>query len=68
MIFFYKTVKETILRHLDKIGFLGFSFHTWLRLDEGPVEANTRRQLYSLYTNSGSGLEAFFTPDGMNDG
>ena len=43
----------------------GFALHTWLRLDEGTVEANTRWQLYSLYTASGSGLEAFFQPDGI---
>eukprot|EP00090_Calanus_glacialis_P023550 TRINITY_DN363_c0_g1_i1.p1 TRINITY_DN363_c0_g1~~TRINITY_DN363_c0_g1_i1.p1 ORF type:complete len:2732 (-),score=430.45 TRINITY_DN363_c0_g1_i1:184-7587(-) len=43
----------------------GFTFHAWVRLD--PLAAShgqIRRQLYCFYTNSGTGLEAFFIPNG----
>ncbi|PNF23323.1 hypothetical protein B7P43_G17104 [Cryptotermes secundus] len=47
----------------------GFSFHCWVQLD--PIKepqslspANYRRQLFSLLTSGGTGLEAFFRPDG----
>ncbi|GAB1600529.1 neurobeachin-like protein 1 isoform X2 [Argonauta hians] len=51
----------------------GFSFHSWLCLDN---EVNVgqfnlydtkiyRRQLYSFSTNSGNGFEAFFTSEGV---
>ena len=45
---------------------VGFTFHVWIRLDPPPSSppGQVRRQLYSLYTNSGHGLEAFFTLDG----
>ena len=36
-------------------------FCVFVRLDEGKGVVNTRRQLYSLYTNSGSGLGKSFT-------
>ena len=36
-------------------------FCDYVRLDEGKGVVNTRRQLYSLYTNSGSGLGKSFT-------
>ena len=51
----------------------GFSFHCWFRLDsfsgisserneDGSPKELYRRQLYSFYTESGSGFEAFITP------
>ena len=45
---------------------LGFTFHSWLRLDPSPPGAAglARRQLYTFYTASGSGLEAFCQVDG----
>ena len=46
----------------------GFTFHAWVRLDPMKTASGgtgqMRRQLYSFYTNSGVGLEAFFVPDG----
>ena len=36
--------------------FIGFTFFGWLRLDQNSEKPNTRRQLYSLYSKSGSGL------------
>ena len=45
----------------------GLSIHLWIRLDPvrpQPGQAQCRRQLYSFYTNSGHGLEAFFNSDG----
>ena len=46
----------------------GFTFHAWIRLDPMRTVSGTngqiRRQLYSFYTNSEVGLEAFFVPDG----
>ncbi|GLG93298.1 Neurobeachin [Gryllus bimaculatus] len=48
-------------------GGAGFSFHCWLRLDEvhdTGSHAPIRRQLFSLLTGSGVGLEAFFHNDG----
>ena len=49
---------------------VGFTFHAWLRLDPpastgGGGGGQVRRQLYSLYTNNGQGLEAFFTGEGL---
>ncbi|XP_064410109.1 neurobeachin-like protein 2 [Latimeria chalumnae] len=49
----------------------GFAFHTWLCLNREPQERTTftmrpkRKQLYSFFTTSGTGFEAFFTGDGM---
>lgn len=45
----------------------GFGFHCWVRLDKVKDEsaAEKRRQLYSMYTGNGNGLEAFFTSDGI---
>ena len=51
----------------------GFSFHCWFRLDpysgiscekndNGSPKELYRRQLYSFYTTSGNGFEAFITP------
>ncbi|XP_021574806.1 neurobeachin-like protein 2 [Carlito syrichta] len=49
----------------------GFTFHAWLclhPLDAAPAPAPTRplqrKQLYSFFTSSGSGFEAFFTAAG----
>ncbi|XP_033101707.1 neurobeachin-like protein 1 [Anneissia japonica] len=48
-----------------------FSFHTWLCLDqslsadEPKMVQIYRRQLYSFYTSSGMGFEAFFNVDGI---
>ena len=45
----------------------GFTFHCWVRLDNvrhTGDQGQTRRQLYSFYTSSGLGLEAFFVEDG----
>ncbi|XP_019471754.1 LOW QUALITY PROTEIN: neurobeachin-like protein 2 [Meleagris gallopavo] len=45
-----------------------FAFHAWLCLSEeafGPPAKLKRRQLYSFFTASGTGFEAFFTTDGM---
>ncbi|XP_072184341.1 neurobeachin-like protein 2 isoform X1 [Excalfactoria chinensis] len=45
-----------------------FAFHAWLCLSEeefGPPARPKRRQLYSFFTASGTGFEAFFTTDGM---
>eukprot|EP00057_Strongylocentrotus_purpuratus_P026068 XP_011680542.1 PREDICTED: neurobeachin-like protein 1 isoform X2 [Strongylocentrotus purpuratus] len=45
-----------------------FSFHTWVCLNTTPVTLEKglyRRQLYSFYTASGCGFEAFFTLDGV---
>nr|XP_020023925.1 neurobeachin-like protein 2 isoform X4 [Castor canadensis] len=49
----------------------GFTFHAWLCLhsmDAAPASAPTRpfqrKQLYSFFTSSGSGFEAFFTAAG----
>uniref|UniRef100_G1R307 Neurobeachin like 2 n=1 Tax=Nomascus leucogenys TaxID=61853 RepID=G1R307_NOMLE len=49
----------------------GFTFHAWLCLhlmDTAPTPAPTRplqrKQLYSFFTSSGSGFEAFFTAAG----
>uniref|UniRef100_A0A8B9KLA6 Neurobeachin-like protein 2 n=1 Tax=Astyanax mexicanus TaxID=7994 RepID=A0A8B9KLA6_ASTMX len=41
----------------------GFAFHAWLmlRMAKGP----RRKQLYSFFTASGTGFEAFFTPEGV---
>ncbi|KAM6452892.1 neurobeachin-like protein 2 isoform 3-T3 [Liasis olivaceus] len=50
----------------------GFAFHAWLCLlveetKDAPEEAGRlkRKQLYSFFTASGTGFEAFFTMDGM---
>ncbi|XP_053116915.1 neurobeachin-like protein 2 isoform X2 [Hemicordylus capensis] len=49
----------------------GFAFHAWVCLVEeakDPPEEVTklkRKQLYSFFTASGTGFEAFFTADGM---
>ncbi|XP_020371025.1 neurobeachin-like protein 2 isoform X1 [Rhincodon typus] len=49
----------------------GFAFHTWLCLNEewedGCIFSKRpkRKQLYSFFTSSGTGFEAFFTSDGM---
>ncbi|XP_071942779.1 neurobeachin-like protein 1 [Antedon mediterranea] len=49
----------------------GFSFHAWLCLDQCLSEDDPsmvqiyRRQLYSFYSASGMGFEAFFTLDGI---
>lgn len=42
----------------------GFSFHCWLRLDKLETFEQQRRQLYSFYTTSGHGFEAFVTSGG----
>ncbi|XP_069696226.1 neurobeachin-like protein 1 isoform X2 [Periplaneta americana] len=47
----------------------GFSFHCWVRLDNveeshSVSPTNYRRQLFNLLTSAGTGLEAFFRPDG----
>ncbi|XP_071822216.1 neurobeachin-like protein 1 isoform X2 [Apostichopus japonicus] len=48
-----------------------FTFHTWICLNSTPLSAKTltkgrfRRQLYSFYTNIGTGFEAFFTMEGV---
>nr|XP_054753108.1 neurobeachin-like protein 1 [Lytechinus pictus] len=45
-----------------------FSFHTWVCLNTTPVTLERglyRRQLYSFYSASGCGFEAFFTLDGV---
>ena len=63
----------TIISALFRTGPVnGFSFHCWLRLDP-LVESNQnaytkelyRRQLYSFYTASGNGFEAFITAKGV---
>uniref|UniRef100_A0ACB8FWE4 Uncharacterized protein n=1 Tax=Sphaerodactylus townsendi TaxID=933632 RepID=A0ACB8FWE4_9SAUR len=49
----------------------GFAFHAWVCLveevKESPEEVAKlkRKQLYSFFTASGTGFEAFFTADGM---
>ena len=43
---------------------VGFTFHCWLRLDNVNGGQGQRRQLYSFYTSSGQGLEAFITAEG----
>ncbi|XP_066487542.1 neurobeachin-like protein 2 [Tiliqua scincoides] len=49
----------------------GFSFHAWVCLVEETKESleevarMKRKQLYSFFTASGTGFEAFFTTDGM---
>ncbi|XP_022079256.1 neurobeachin-like protein 1 [Acanthaster planci] len=50
----------------------GFTFHTWLCLNNTPVTTAAierggfyRRQLYSFFTGNGAGFEAFFTHDGV---
>ncbi|XP_078072025.1 neurobeachin-like protein 2 isoform X4 [Mustelus asterias] len=49
----------------------GFAFHTWLCLNEEREDSclfskrPKRKQLYSFFTVSGTGFEAFFTSDGM---
>ncbi|KAJ6655114.1 hypothetical protein lerEdw1_006018 [Lerista edwardsae] len=49
----------------------GFSFHAWVCLVEEAKESLEevarlkRKQLYSFFTASGTGFEAFFTTDGM---
>ncbi|XP_041045681.1 neurobeachin-like protein 2 isoform X1 [Carcharodon carcharias] len=49
----------------------GFAFHTWLCLNEEREDnclfskRPKRKQLYSFFTASGTGFEAFFTSDGM---
>ena len=42
----------------------GFTFHCWIRLDKMETFAKQRRQIYSFYTNSGNGFEAFVTSGG----
>jgi hypothetical protein len=39
-----------------------FAFHAWLRLN-ATSRAKQRRQLYSFYTDAGTGFEAFFSHD-----
>ncbi|XP_006816022.1 neurobeachin-like protein 1 [Saccoglossus kowalevskii] len=45
----------------------GFTYHTWINLDSNPITPQSfdtglcRRQLYSFFTDSGTGFEAFFT-------
>uniref|UniRef100_UPI00398EFA2E neurobeachin-like protein 2 isoform X1 n=1 Tax=Pristiophorus japonicus TaxID=55135 RepID=UPI00398EFA2E len=49
----------------------GFAFHAWLCLNEEQESSYLfskrpkRKQLYSFFTASGTGFEAFFTSDGM---
>ncbi|CAM5094801.1 unnamed protein product [Eretmochelys imbricata] len=49
----------------------GFAFHAWVCLNEEPEGLPDlptrlkRKQLYSFFTASGTGFEAFFTADGM---
>ncbi|XP_069067022.1 neurobeachin-like protein 2 isoform X2 [Pleurodeles waltl] len=49
----------------------GFAFHAWICLNEEVTDGQElpvglkRKQLYSFFTASGTGFEAFFTPDGM---
>uniref|UniRef100_A0A8D0HAD2 Neurobeachin like 2 n=1 Tax=Sphenodon punctatus TaxID=8508 RepID=A0A8D0HAD2_SPHPU len=49
----------------------GFAFHAWVCLNEEPRDSQEpperlkRKQLYSFFTASGTGFEAFFTADGM---
>uniref|UniRef100_A0A8C3S4Y9 Neurobeachin-like protein 2 n=1 Tax=Chelydra serpentina TaxID=8475 RepID=A0A8C3S4Y9_CHESE len=49
----------------------GFAFHAWVCLNEEPEDVPDlptrlkRKQLYSFFTASGTGFEAFFTADGM---
>ncbi|XP_074841359.1 neurobeachin-like protein 2 isoform X2 [Carettochelys insculpta] len=49
----------------------GFAFHAWVCLNEEPTEPPElptrlkRKQLYSFFTASGTGFEAFFTAAGM---
>ncbi|XP_054846873.1 neurobeachin-like protein 2 [Eublepharis macularius] len=49
----------------------GFAFHAWVCLVEEPKDSPEeaaklkRKQLYSFFTASGTGFEAFFTTDGM---
>ncbi|KAG2465108.1 NBEL2 protein, partial [Polypterus senegalus] len=53
----------------------GFAFHAWLCLSAEPKHRQVaqrlrgaqlrRKQLYSFFTGSGTGFEAFFTTDGM---
>ncbi|XP_069501900.1 neurobeachin-like protein 2 isoform X3 [Ambystoma mexicanum] len=49
----------------------GFAFHAWICLNEEVAEGHElpvglkRKQLYSFFTASGTGFEAFFTLDGM---
>jgi hypothetical protein len=46
----------------------GFTFHCWLRLDAfaaSPDGHDNRRQLYSFYSSTGGGFEAFLSPNGV---
>ncbi|XP_030052735.1 neurobeachin-like protein 2 isoform X1 [Microcaecilia unicolor] len=48
----------------------GFAFHAWVCLNEESKDGHEtsglkRKQLYSFFTSSGTGFEAFFTTDGM---
>uniref|UniRef100_A0A8C8SSA1 Neurobeachin-like protein 2 n=1 Tax=Pelusios castaneus TaxID=367368 RepID=A0A8C8SSA1_9SAUR len=49
----------------------GFAFHAWVCLNEEPRDVlgvaarPKRKQLYSFFTASGTGFEAFFTADGV---
>ncbi|KAM8967194.1 neurobeachin-like protein 2 [Pelodytes ibericus] len=47
----------------------GFAFHAWVCLNEDVKDelmtGRKRKQLYSFFTAGGTGLEAFFTMDGM---
>ncbi|XP_059585234.1 neurobeachin-like protein 2 isoform X1 [Alligator mississippiensis] len=49
----------------------GFAFHAWVCLNEEPMDNMEqgvrlkRKQLYSFFTASGTGFEAFFTTEGM---
>uniref|UniRef100_A0A665U7R1 Neurobeachin-like protein 2 n=1 Tax=Echeneis naucrates TaxID=173247 RepID=A0A665U7R1_ECHNA len=43
----------------------GFSFHAWLCLNMEFPSWTRRKQLYSFFTASGTGLEAFFTTEGV---
>ncbi|XP_029444090.1 neurobeachin-like protein 2 isoform X2 [Rhinatrema bivittatum] len=48
----------------------GFAFHAWVCLNEDLSDGHEtlglkRKQLYSFFTASGTGFEAFFTTDGM---
>ncbi|XP_077975013.1 neurobeachin-like protein 1 isoform X3 [Styela clava] len=51
---------------IKKWGGSGFSFHAWLCLNFHPHmkrRSKCRRQLYSFFSSSGTGMEAFFTPE-----
>ncbi|XP_053323151.1 neurobeachin-like protein 2 isoform X2 [Spea bombifrons] len=47
----------------------GFAFHAWVCLNEDVrdelITGRKRKQLYSFFSGSGTGFEAFFTMDGM---